>query len=163
MIQQIQKIYTPEYIIDICTTRELKYLQEFDKYLCTDPSKEGFSFVRAALHKKYLIFEEEIPDEFKENIDKALKIVDLKKKEEKDKPLITLLGFIRSCSVCEPTLVHALAQGYNIDLSVLDTNLLFKFWTYITYGNDTSEPQVYYWDSYIFADAIHDKQKNFKD
>lgn len=66
-----------------------------------------WSFEKMALYKKYLLFQIVIPDELKESITEALKIVAFDQKEKQDEPLLDLIGYIRSCGACYPIMVEA--------------------------------------------------------
>lgn len=84
-------------------------------------------FEKMALYRKYLLFENEIPDELKESVTKALKLEDFNQKEKQDEPLFCLIGFIRSCGTIDPMVVQRQAQKYGLDLRSMQTNPLFNF------------------------------------
>ena len=90
-------------------------------------------FEKVALYRKYLLFKNEIPDELKESVIEALKIVDFDQKEKQEEPLLCLIGFIRSCGAIDLMVVQRQAQKYGLDLRSLETNPLFNFWTYYTF------------------------------
>ena len=90
-------------------------------------------FEKVALYRKYLLFENEIPDELKESVIEALKIVDFDQKVKQEEPLLCLIGFIRSCGAIDLMVVQRQAQKYGLDLRSLETNPLFNFWTYYTF------------------------------
>ena len=68
-------------------------------------------FEKVALYRKYLLFENEIPDELKESVIEALKIVDFDQKEKQEEPLLCLIGFIRSCGAIDLMVVQRQAQS----------------------------------------------------
>lgn len=84
-------------------------------------------FEKVALYRKYLLFENEIPDELKESVIEALKIVDFDQKVKQEEPLLCLIGFIRSCGAIDLMVVQRQAQKYGLDLRSLETNPLFNF------------------------------------
>lgn len=77
-------------------------------------------FEKVALYRKYLLFKNEIPDELKENVIEALKIVDFDQKEKQEEPLLCLIGFIRSCGAIDLMVVQRQAQKYGLDLRSLE-------------------------------------------
>ena len=87
----------------------------------------GMPFEKMALYRKYLLFENEIPDELKESVTEALKLEDFNQKEKQDEPLLCLIGFIRSCGTIDSMVVQRQAQKYRLDLRNLQTNPLFNF------------------------------------
>lgn len=76
-------------------------------------------FEKVALYRKYLLFKNEIPDELKESVIEALKIVDLIKRKQEE-PLLCLIGFIRSCGAIDLMVVQRQAQKYSLDLRSLE-------------------------------------------
>ena len=113
MVELIIQQYTPENIVDVCTVKEVDI--------------HSMPFEKVALYRKYLLFEDEIPDELKESVVEALKLVDFDLKEKQDEPLLCLIGFIRSCGAIDPMVVQRQAQKYGLDLRNLQTNPLFNF------------------------------------
>lgn len=77
-------------------------------------------FEKVALYRKYLLFKNEIPDELKESVIEALKIVDFDQKEKQEEPLLCLIGFIRSCGAIDLMVVQRQAQKYGLDLRSLE-------------------------------------------
>ncbi len=67
-------------------------------------------FEKVALYRKYLLFKNEIPDELKESVIEALKIVDFDQKEKQEEPLLCLIGFIRSCGAIDLMVIQMQAQ-----------------------------------------------------
>lgn len=156
MIEQITKKYTPQYILDICTVKELQFLKEIveNNYIEVDVFKG--SFEKIALYRKYLLFEGQIPDELKESVTEALKIVDFEKKEKQDEPVLSILGYIRGCGICHKIMVNAFAEIYGLDLEKLDINPLFYFWAY--YSND----DYMYQDTYGHTQEIKRQRLEYK-
>lgn len=84
-------------------------------------------FEKMALYRKYLFFENKIPDELKESVTEALKLEDFDQKEKQDEPLLCLIGFIRSCGTIDLMVAQSQAQKYGLDFRNLQTNPLFNF------------------------------------
>ena len=160
MIEQIIEKYTPQYIIDICTVKELQLLKRIVENDYKEINIDHWSFERMALYRKYLLFQFGIPEELKENVVEALEIVDLKKKEKQDELVLSVLGYIRSCAICHPVMVNAIAEIYGLDMEKLDTNPLFNFWAY--YTNDTYGDSYVYHDYYRYMNIIEQKRFKYK-
>lgn len=127
MVELIIQQYTPENIVDVCTVKELKLLKRIVENNYKEVDVHSMPFEKVALYRKYLLFEDEIPDELKESVIEALKFVDFDQKEKQDEPLLCLIGFIRSCGAIDPMVVQRQAQKYGLDLRNLETNPLFNF------------------------------------
>ena len=123
-------------------------------------------FEKMALYRKYLLFENEIPDELKESVTEALKLEDFNQKEKQDEPLLCLIGFIRSCGTIDPMVVQRQAQKYGLDLRNLQTNPLFNFQTYYTFDylmpDDTYEEDILYYDSIPHMDVIENTRQDYE-
>lgn len=123
-------------------------------------------FEKVALYRKYLLFEDEIPDELKESVTEALKLVEFDQKEKQDEPLLCLIGFIRSCGAIDPMVVQRQAQKYGLDLRNLETNPLFNFWTYYTFDylmpDDTYGEAILYYDSIPYMDVIANTRLDYE-
>ena len=166
MIEQIIEKYSPQYIIDICTVKELKLLKRIVENNYKEVDVHRMPFEKVALYRKYLLFEDEIPDELKESVVAALKLIDFEKKEKQDEPLLCVIGYIRSCAICHPFLVDAYAQSYGLDMENVRTNPLFYFWVYYTtgcpYPNDTYGEAFVYQDSYDDMDIIAEERLKYE-
>ena len=123
-------------------------------------------FEKMALYRKYLLFENEIPDELKESVTEALKLEDFNQKEKQEEPLLCLIGLIRSCGTIDPMVVQRQAQKYGLDLRNLQTNPLFNFQTYYTFDylmpDDTYEEDILYYDSIPHMDVIENTRQDYE-
>ena len=166
MIELIIQQYTPENIVDVCTVKELKLLKRIVENNYKEVDVHSMPFEKVALYRKYLLFENEIPDELKESVTEALKFVDFDQKEKQDEPLLCLIGFIRSCGAIDPMVVQRQAQKYGLDLRNLETNPLFNFWTYYTFDylmpDDTYGEAILYYDSIPYMDVIANTRLDYE-
>ena len=166
MVELIIQQYTPENIVDVCTVKELKLLKRIVENNYKEVDVHSMPFEKVALYRKYLLFENEIPDELKESVTEALKFVDFDQKEKQDEPLLCLIGFIRSCGAIDPMIVQRQAQKYGLDLRNLETNPLFNFWTYYTFDylmpDDTYGEAILYYDSIPYMDVIANTRLDYE-
>lgn len=166
MVELIIQQYTPENIVDVCTVKELKLLKRIVENNYKEVDVHSMPFEKVALYRKYLLFENEIPDELKESVIEALKFVDFDQKEKQDEPLLCLIGFIRSCGAIDPMVVQRQAQKYGLDLRNLETNPLFNFWTYYTFDylmpDDTYGEAILYYDSIRYMDVIANTRLDYE-
>lgn len=166
MVELIIQQYTPENIVDVCTVKELKLLKRIVENNYKEVDVHSMPFEKVALYRKYLLFENEIPDELKESVIEALKFVDFDQKEKQDEPLLCLIGFIRSCGAIDPMVVQRQAQKYGLDLRNLETNPLFNFWTYYTFDYlmpyDTYGEAILYYDSIPYMDVIANTRLDYE-
>lgn len=166
MVELIIQKYTPENIVDVCTVKELKLLKRIVENNYKEVDVHSMPFEKVALYRKYLLFENEIPDELKESVTEALKFVDFDQKEKQDEPLLCLIGFIRSCGAIDPMVVQRQAQKYGLDLRNLETNPLFNFWTYYTFDylmpDDTYGEAILYYDSIPYMDVIANTRLDYE-
>lgn len=166
MVELIIQQYTPENIVDVCTVKELKLLKRIVENNYKEVDVHSMPFEKVALYRKYLLFENEIPDELKESVVEALKFVDFDQKEKQDEPLLCLIGFIRSCGAIDPMVVQRQAQKYGLDLRNLETNPLFNFWTYYTFDylmpDDTYGEAILYYDSIPYMDVIANTRLDYE-
>lgn len=166
MVELIIQQYTPENIVDVCTVKELKLLKRIVENNYKEVDVHSMPFEKVALYRKYLLFENEIPDELKESVTEALKFVDFDQKEKQDEPLLCLIGFIRSCGAIDPMVVQMQAQKYGLDLRNLETNPLFNFWTYYTFDYlmpyDTYGEAILYYDSIPYMDVIANTRLDYE-
>ena len=65
MFEHMIETYTPEYLISICTTWELKALRRLLRN--QDLEDDRYRFERTALSSKFLYFDQELPEEFKKD------------------------------------------------------------------------------------------------
>lgn len=166
MVELIIQQYTPENIVDFCTVKELKLLKRIVENNYKEVDVHSMPFEKVALYRKYLLFEDEIPDELKESVTEALKLVEFDQKEKQDEPLLCLIGFIRSCGAIDPMVVQRQAQKYGLDLRNLETNPLFNFWTYYTFDylmpDDTYGEAILYYDSIPYMDVIANTRLDYE-
>lgn len=166
MVELIIQQYTPENIVDVCTVKELKLLKRIVENNYKEVDVHSMPFEKVALYRKYLLFENEIPDELKESVIEALKFVDFDQKEKQDEPLLCLIGFIRSCGAIDPMVVQRQAQKYGLDLRNLETNPLFNFWTYYTFDylmpDNTYVEAILYYDSIPYMDVIANTRLDYE-
>lgn len=166
MVELIIQQYTPENIVDVCTVKELKLLKRIVENNYKEVDVHSMPFEKVALYRKYLLFEDEIPDELKESVTEALKLVEFDQKEKQDEPLLCLIGFIRSCGAIDPMVVQMRAQKYGLDLRNLETNPLFNFWTYYTFDylmpDDTDGEAILYYDSIPYMDVIANTRLDYE-
>lgn len=166
MVELIIQQYTPENIVDVCTVKELKLLKRIVENNYKEVDVHSMPFEKVALYRKYLLFENEIPDELKESVIEALKFVDFDQKEKQDEPLLCLIGFIRSCGAIDPMVVQRQAQKYGLDLRNLETNPLFNFWTYYTFDylmpDNTYGEAILYYDSIPYMDVIANTRLDYE-
>lgn len=166
MVELIIQQYTPENIVDVCTVKELKLLKRIVENNYKEVDIHSMPFEKVALYRKYLLFEDEIPDELKESVVEALKLVDFDLKEKQDEPLLCLIGFICSCGAIDPMVVQMQAQKYGLDLRNLETNPLFNFWTYYTFDylmpDDTYGEAILYYDSIPYMDVIANTRLDYE-
>lgn len=154
MIDEIYKIYSdPNNIIDICTTKELKYLKMVldNKLTLIDllenPGKleikyldDKYNWERRILKDKFLIDydfykESYIPEEIKESIKKALKIVKWKEHKKIDELNELLVSY---CKIQGSALMDAVCQfasgitGINKDViwKHMVNNRLFNYYVF---------------------------------
>ena len=166
MMEQIIQKYTPQYIVDICTVKELRFLKKVVENDYKEINMKQWSFEKMALYKKYILFQIVIPDELKESITEALEIVDFDQKEKQDEPLLDLIGYIRSCGACYPIMVEAIAKAYGLDMQTVQTSPLFNFWVYYTedflYPNGIYKDAFVYQDSYPYIDRISERRLKYE-
>ena len=129
MLEEIIENFTPDYLCEICTTWELKALKRLLRN--QDLEGERTYFEKRALELKFLYFDKQLPVEFKENVKQALNQVDLDKKAEEDKPILTIIGIIRAFGVIEPTLIQAVCEACHYDYASIVSSSLFNFWAFL--------------------------------
>lgn len=83
MVELIIQQYTPENIVDVCTVKELKFLKRIIENNYKEVDVHSMPFEKMALYRKYLLFENEIPDELKESVTEALKLENFNQKKNK--------------------------------------------------------------------------------
>lgn len=139
MFEKLIEAYTPEAIIEICTTEELKELETFDGSL-----EESISIVRnpikRSLAEKFLIDIAGTIEELSDSIKRVFEIIDWDKKREEDKFNATILGYIRTMG---SSLFNPLETVASINFETseqefknyVEHNKFFKFYTYKEEGS----------------------------
>lgn len=134
MFEKLIEAYTPEAIIEICTTEELKELETFDGSL-----EESIAVVRnpikRSLAEKFLIDIAGTIEELSDSIKRVFEIIDWDKKREEDKFNATILGYIRTMG---SSLFNPLETVASINFETseqefknyVEHNKFFKFYTY---------------------------------
>lgn len=155
MFERMIETYTPEYLVSICTTWELKALRRLLRN--QDLEDDRYRFERHALSSKFLYFDKELPEEFKKNVKLAVKDIDLDQKAEKDEPSLVILGIIRAFGIIEPSLIQAVCTACAYDYKAIIEGELFNFWAYLKDDYrliDYSFANEYvYWD---YNDLLYD-------
>lgn len=176
MMEAILAVYNDYHnIIDICTTRELKFLK---MYLEKDPhyKAQKYEWERETLKKKFLITidykdssEIEIYEELYDNIQLAISKVNWKEVKEKDRINEFLVSF---CKVQGSILAYALlqigSQVLNVDENTLTdhifSNRVFRYYVWIYdeeiegLGEQTIASYDDYWDVLEELDVARKEQ-----
>ncbi len=174
IIDEVYKDYqTIQPIIDICTVRELKYLQKLinDDPDCQDLEKYKFEIKN--LRAKFLIFYSHsitIPEETYDYICKALKQVDWKVAKKKDRINEVLVGICRVYGelMAEP-LVQISCSLLGISASEVNDHLchnrLFKYYVYFKpeyiESLDQEMPMFVYQDYYSILDELDEARRKY--
>ena len=155
MFERMIETYTPEYLVSICTTWELKALRRLLRN--QDLEDDRYRFERHALSSKFLYFDKELPEEFKKNVKLAVKDIDLDQKAEKDEPSLVILGIIRAFGIIEPSLIQAVCIACAYDYKAIIEGELFNFWAYLKDDyrliDDSFANEYVYWD---YNDLLYD-------
>lgn len=160
MFEHMIETYTPEYLISICTTWELKALRRLLRN--QDLEDDRYRFERTALSSKFLYFDQELPEEFKKNVKLAVKNIDLDQKAENDEPTIVILGIIRAFGIIEPSLIQAVCSACSFHYKSIIESALFNFWAYLKEDyqliDDSFANEYVYWDYNQILDRIRDSR-----
>lgn len=160
MFEHMIETYTPEYLISICTTWELKALRRLLRN--QDLEDDRYRFERTALSSKFLYFDQELPEEFKKNVKLAVKNIDLDQKAENDEPTIVILGIIRAFGIIEPSLIQAVCSACSFHYKSIIESALFNFWAYLKEDyqliDDSFANEYVYWDYNEILDRIRDSR-----
>ncbi len=155
MFERMIETYTPDYLISICTSWELKALRRLLRN--QDLEDDRYRFERQALSTKFLYFDKEIPEEFKKNVKLAVNNIDLNQKALDDEPTIVILGIIRAFGIIEPSLIQAVCAACNFDYKSIVESELFNFWAYLKEDyrliDDSFANEYVYWD---YKDMLFD-------
>ena len=155
MFERMIETYTPDYLISICTSWELKALRRLLRN--QDLEDDRYRFERQALSTKFLYFDKEIPEEFKKNVKLAVNNIDLNQKALDDEPTIVILGIIRAFGIIEPSLIQAVCAACNFDYKSIVESELFNFWAYLKEDyrliDDSFANEYVYWE---YKDMLFD-------
>lgn len=165
MLEEILEFYSDyNNIIDICTIKELKFLE----YLLNNdfnPLKTNeYLFEIDNLIKKRIIgFDNKIFDELKDNVKLALKKVNYKEKEKEDRINEILIGYIKTMgdSLIEPFLTITsllISKDDDYIFDFINKSKLFKFYVLSSeeYIESIDKPlnKLIYIDYYDFIEDI---------
>ncbi len=175
MLDEIYAVYdNPNNIIDICTTRELKYLQKVLNNEIPESSKnfrikDKYDWEVRTLKSKFLLdFEKEIPEEMTDKVKEALKKVNWTKKKKIDELNEILVVY---CKMQGTTLLDTLCEytsflsGENIRTigNHILNDRLFKYYVIISFKNmeglGEKIPIAIFQDYYYIQDEIEEQRK----
>lgn len=178
IIQEVFKIYSDyNNIIDICTQKELKYLENALNGAYKEGNyndyKDETTWVIRTLEQKFLIFRSfknglAIPEEIIENVKLAVKNVDYKKKKQEDEINIILVSYFKQLggSILFPACQFMSGISQISEESIwkhMLSNRLFNYYVTIVEKNfDGIKGAVPYGihNDYInYIDEINDKRK----
>lgn len=174
MIQEIYTVYQdPKNIIDICTTRELKFLQT-----CLDGEadlKQGkYAWERNQLHDKFLISnvpEPAIYEELYDKVKEALDLVDWQSASDKDEINEFLVPYCKIQGCCFIFSVVSLASAllHRTEEEIVNHirgNLLFNYYAYLTVenieGTDQETLVATFNDFYSIKDELLEQRAKYK-
>ncbi len=175
MLEEIYKVYSNyENIINICTVRELKYLQMLldDEFIMEDLLNEKFDWEIKTLRSKFLIEIDMdnlfIPDEIIDNVKMALKKVNWKASKELDNLNEILVSY---CKVQGSALLFSVANFGSLLTGKKEEDLInhmcynkvFNYYVYI-YNKDFETigdniPVAVYQDYYSIEDSLEEERK----
>ncbi len=175
MLEEVYKVYdNPENILDICTFKELKYLQMIIENSKPMPEllDSKYDWERDMLHKKFLIQDDFkvvfIPDEIIDQVKKALAIVDwskVKKADEINEIAVSYCKMLGSTIFYQVCTITSSITGINDEevFNHLNHNRLFKFYVYV-YNKDFQHlnqtlPVALYNDYYTIGNEIETERK----
>ena len=160
MFERMIETYTPEYLVSICTTWELKALRRLLRNQNLEDDR--YRFERTALSSKFLYFDQELPEEFKKNVKLAVKNIDLDQKAETDEPTIVILGIIRAFGIIEPSLIQAVCSACSFNYKSIIESELFNFWAYLKDDyrliDDSFANEYVFWDYKDMLERIRDSR-----
>ncbi len=187
MLDEIYKVYdNPDNIVDICTTRELKYLKMvLDNKLTLDDMLENpkeheikylnkkYDWERVTLNNKFLLvydFNKEsfIPEEIIDKVKLALKRVNWSEKKKIDDLNELLVGYCKTQGTALLNTVCDFASGITeIDSEIIWNftlnNKLFNYYVFIATrdikGLGENIPLAISQDYYEIEDEIHEQRK----
>ena len=175
MLDEIYKVYdNPDNIIDICTTRELQYLEKvlngkIQKNQYDYKIKDKYEWEVRALRSKFLLdYDKNIPEEMLSKIKEALKRVDWNEKKKIDELNELLVVY---CKIQGTALVNTICE-FSSALTGIDAkkiyehminNKLFNYYVFIAVkdieGLGSNIPVAIYQDYYYIQDEIEEERK----
>ena len=176
MLESIYKVYEEPYnIIDICTERELKFLQLVVK----DNSailEDDYEWEISTLRDKFLLFRDfhsgqfVIPEEIYDFVCNAIKQIDWKQVKEKDKINEFMVPYLKVMGVLFlPSFIQISSTILDMDLEKIEKhvfeNRVFRFYVYIDrrdlpkYGDQFL---AIYEDYYGFEEDVLKKREKFQ-
>ena len=175
MLDEIYKVYdNPDNIIDICTTRELQYLEKvlngkIQKNQYDYKIKDKYEWEVRALRSKFLLdYDKNIPEEILSKIKEALKKVDWNEKKKIDELNELLVVY---CKIQGTALVNTICE-FSSALTGIDAqkiyehminNKLFNYYVFIAVkdikGLGSNIPVAIYQDYYYIQDEIEEERK----
>lgn len=187
MLNSIYKVYDNPYnIIDICTTKELKYLKMvLDNNLTLDallknPGKlnikylnDKYNWERETLNNKFLLDydyykESHIPEEIIDKVKQALKIVNWNKKKKIDDLNELLVSY---CKMQGSALLNSVCQfasgitkmDYEVIFNHMLNNKLFNYYVFIVNKNidglGQNIPLAIFQDYYEIEEELEEQRK----
>lgn len=166
MIGEIIDFYSDyKNIIDICTVRELNFLDYCLKNDVSYLEEKNYFFEIENLIKKLIIgYDNKVFDELVSVVEIALKNVDYKAKEKEEKDLAILVGYVKTMGnmLVEPFLEVAsflISKDREYVKKYINENKLFRF--YVTFDSeyveslDSELPILIYFDYYDMIDEIN--------
>lgn len=177
MVEEVYKIYDNyNNIIDICTTRELKYLKSIveGKITFNEENNKKYKWESDTLHSKFLLEYDSskkeyfVPDEIIDKIKEAVKNIDWNIAKRKDDLNILLVGY---CKTQGSTLVDTLVSlgesitkmPKNVIESFIYNNRVFRY--YVMLYNKNIEPLggnfqiALYQDYYAIEEELEEERK----
>lgn len=185
MLEAIYKVYDePNNIIDICTTRELKYLDKVLKgeipkikrgtkpWLSRkDYMEEEYEWEKESLRKKFLLnydfYTSTIPNEIIDKVKEAIKKVNWKRRAKVDELSEFIIGYckIQGTILLDP-LINLVSQMSKIEkdviLNYILNNKLFNYYVALVNADIESEnvlPMAIYRDYYDYEEELAEQRK----
>ena len=170
MLDEIYKVYDdPDNIIDICTTRELKFLKMILDNKSEEDFKDKYDWEKTTLRDKFLIdLKKNIPEEIIKKVKQALKRVNWEEKQKTDELNELLVSY---CKIHGSVLLSEVCQfGSNITeinpeiiWDHMLNNRLFNYYVFIIAKNidgiDEDIPVAIFQDYYAIEEEIEEQRR----